>query len=370
MTKYHGIKMVYIVCLFVASSMLMNAYPQDAPIATYSFDNYLDSLNYLSVSPDGTLISINGVKYLPHKYDPNAKRACARIIVLNLSTSEIKPIYDFDDKEDSTFPRSITFSPDGSQILAGFDPGTAFLLNAFSGEIIHTVTSDEPFKPCGIVGVLGDMFTSNGLQFVTSVTCTSKGILPYRVWDTKTGELNTELTQIFQTNIGGFPTRCLYNGVILSSTMERYDPHIQLFDLASKQIVHTFSGQIPIVSSNLRYVAYFNGDRSAAHVMDLKTFEEITHTPIKYDSSNFNPMSVSNKGVLVLSGKTGYTRKVIALDPLGVVYEYPIAKTEKEADANIAFVQDGNRFLTVNGTDINIWDISKITTAVKESDKY
>lgn len=373
MTNNLRITLFCITCLTI-SILSIPIYSQDAPVETQSIANYLDSLDHISISPDGNSIAINGCKYRPHIHNPNAVQSTARIMVMNLRDAGLKKVFDAYDEEAVTVPRSIQYSPNGYQILAGFEPGFAYVFNALSGEIIHNVTSDEPYRPCGTVGVTGLMFTSDGSRFVTGLTCTAR-LNPNRAWNSETGDLDIALTQAIQENPNLHSIIACSNNDIVISRMYDYSStqsveHILLYDLKKRNVVNEFPGHWPVVSRNLRYVAYFNNEKNAVEAMDLKTFKVITHAAVTYDSSNSHPLAVSDRGVLAMSGKKTYARKLIAPDPMGVVYEYPIAKSDNEADNNITFFPEGDRFLTVNGTDINIWDISKISTGVKDAGKF
>ncbi len=346
------------------------SYSQDFPAKTYSMESEFEYIANVTISTKGNLLVMNGHRYELFEDMGNSTSRSAKVLTMDTETGKINWIYDT--KLSGSLSYTLHFSPDESKIMSGFFYGMLTILDMKTGELLHTVGSDEPYKPCGAVAVTGQMFTSDSLRFVTGVSCSQVSYLPSRnrVWNTSTGELDTELTKIFQEHIGYYPSPTMYDNVIISNTAVGSNSVIQLFDLVEKRIIHSFPGRWPTVSSNYRYVAYYRNTNDGVNVMDLETFQDISKVDIMIDNSNYDPMTVSNQGVLVLSGKFDYSRKVICPSTTGIVYEYPLAKDESENDTQIEFFPDGQRFLTVNGTDINIWDISKITTAVQDSNKY
>ncbi len=355
---------------------------QDIPINTISIQNTLENISKIDISPDGNVIAVNGDSNEMFEELGNAMRRDSKLLTLNARTLKLNWLYD--SKIYGTYCSTIHISPDNSKIMSGFFPGTVLILDAIAGNIIHTITSDAPFKPYGLLPSYGVLFFSDSSKFVTIDPKTYDGYqLPYRVWDIASGDLDSGMTKIFRGNIGSFPSPTLYNDVILSATEINSVPYIELYDLIQQKSIYSFPGKRPVVSSNLRYVAYYRLTEDGINVMDLKTFKDITKVDTTIALDHSDVMTVSNQGVVAIAGiakpadiyviSEPYARKIIAPNPLGIVYEYPLVD-EKDSyysnDTQIEFFPDGQRFLTVNGTDINIWDIRKITTAVQDSRQY
>ncbi len=260
---------------------------------------------------------------------------------------------------------SAVFSPDGRHIFTGIFDFRGQYWDMVTGEnifIIKTFTwTKDPQSVYYILGVTACDFTPDGSQLITG---DSDGEV--QLWDTTTGK------EIRRYEPRG-DVRYIKVSPDGKTFLKQESGSAYLVDIETGEKIGEFPSSGCRISSNWKYLLSRIGN-----IYDVNTGEVIRTIPGFHHSSNVIALSPDGKYAILGGYQDSYSkevrnRRIFNNETGSEIRSYATSlEAEKNApdsvDSYLQFFPDGKRFLTVNGSNIHIWDISDLTSGVKSFD--
>ncbi len=343
--------------------------------------NYLILFSYLFVSITNFSVA-QPILTIP---SPNENEYPPQVDITHDGSKIITGVYDFilwdfqtGDMLQKFFPQheyknrritTIKFSPDAKHVFVGYEHYMGDLYDLHTGNKkfrITSLTKTENKELIGYLGMVSAHFTPDCERIIT---CDSEGSI--QVWDVKKG---TELKRIDR---GGFVKDMVLSpkgNIILITEIS----HIYFYNLENDEI-----------SRRYHYFLHTTISRNWKYLFIGEMYKYISYNKIELINSNSfpknnlpnngqNKLAITNDGKFVIVGgfqkdKMNINRRIYNVSTGEIVREYPF-KNEQEMtspygnDYEVGLFQDNTRFYTVNGTNVNIWDISDLTSIITQSE--
>ncbi len=263
---------------------------------------------------------------------------------------------------------SAVFSPDGKYIFTGESGFRGQYWDRFTGELIFTIetftVTKDPRTVYYIHGITACDFTPDGSLLLTG---DSDGEV--QLWDMSNGN---EIRRYKER--GGY-----VKYIKISPHGKRFFSHhssrLYMIDLETdEEIYKLFLVSQVVISSNWKYLL-----TNIGYIYDVDTGKVIKEIPTFHSSRT---LAISPNGQFTIVGgiqnpdtKEIENRQIFNNETSALIRSYPTSiSVERNApnspDDHILFFPDGKRFLTVNNTNIHIWDISDLTAHAKGTDDY
>ena len=340
--------LINVILTIFAITMPYASYGQNEPVLSFELStSWAADVVAVAVSNRGDLIAIGGNK--PVIID--AKTGFIKTRLFNEGKGRVG---------------SLVFSPNDKYLLTGMRYNIALVYDTETGEIIHQIDSDQPFNPCGAFVVRAEFFWENGKYFSIH-NCGDY----YRVFETETGIENRSLAIQFNSlSISPVIRPTSKSGIVAYETYDRdiNQDVVILHDMNLNKEINRFPSELVDVTQMSPYLIVSKKTKELT-LINIDTMEEkLTVSDVFYTSNNFG---ISKSGTLVIGGREGRNRSVFSLDPGRLVYTYPFDSESKDSalseDEFVEFFPDGQRYLTINGNKLNIWDISDLTSSVHDA---
>ncbi len=263
---------------------------------------------------------------------------------------------------------SSVFSPDGRHIFTGSTGYVGQYWDMIAGEKIYSIetftNTKDPRTVMSIHGITACDFTPDGSQLITG---DSNGEV--QLWDTATGK-----------EIRRYEPRGYVQYIKISpdgKTFLKQDfSQAFLIDMETGEIINDFLSAYCSISKDWKYMLSNMGQ--CLRIFDINTGDEIQMFPLLPNVTKALAISPDGKysiigGVADQQEKVIANRRIFNNETGSEIRSYTTSlEVEKNAsnsvDSYLQFFPDGKRFLTVNGSNIHIWDISDLTSGVKSFD--
>jgi WD40 repeat protein len=338
---------IYLAAIFF--SQFLEA--QEMPLLSiHPIDKDLEYLNRVEISHDGTRILSGGT--IPALWDSSSGEL---LKTFPLITSP-------------GIAQSITFSNDGEFVLIGDYLCRAQLWSCNTGKNLHTFTSysfDNHSIPISEAGSITSASFSNDGKFL--LTGDSNGAI--QLWDMKT------FNEIRRYKNLGFVQKLFFLNdqsrfiVLGSSSFEI----INLY--TGDTIVAMRSSNIIVSQDMMKLINYRDDSPDLLELWNLDTLTEIVQLNVKYMNLAFFPDSSKLFAYTNVDNGSHYSRLIYDLNSLNNIQskEYTVSNVKNAPDSesiNIKFFPNEDRYLTVNGNMIYIFDIKDLVSEVTNSKQY
>ncbi|MEW6235602.1 MAG: hypothetical protein AB1656_09470 [Candidatus Omnitrophota bacterium] len=261
---------------------------------------------------------------------------------------------------------NIAYSPDGNYLFVGDYEYQGKIIDARTGKILfeiksYTYSHRKEIKFPNTGGINCSEFWPDGSKLLTA---DSEGFV--ELWDVKTGnkvhqydlpldymkyiKLSHDCKRLYVQGIGAFTT----------------------IDLDNEKIIEMISSETSSLSADVKWLLSNAGQ--IVHIRDVDTGEIIKEFSLRLPEF-VNSLDISsNKKYSVIGGlnRNGiYSPRMILNNETGQIERtYPDTKGRSKNDPYgndiiIRFFPDGRRYLTVNGSNVHIWDISDLYANVE-----
>jgi len=247
---------------------------------------------------------------------------------------------------------SVTFSPDGKQVLSGAGDGTVKLWDIASGLELRAYSGDD-----GVVASIA--FSSDGKQ-VLSVSQDYSGFST-KLWDMASGrEIKTFKGELYGVSAAFSPD----GKQMLTGSQQ--DKNVKLWDTASGRVIRTFRGHTAGVNS----VAFSPDGKqvlsSCSVDKTIKLWDAANGREIRTFSGVASSVAFSPDGKQVLSGSGGPSFDgikdfTVKLWDAASGQEIRTFSGHKDDITSLAFSPDGKQALSGSGPKdrtVKLWDIA------------
>jgi WD40 repeat protein len=314
------------------------------PILTINFPNDTNTPSKVAISPDGKriLMGLHTAKI----WDAEAGREILHYTkTMNVIASAV-------------------FSPDGRHIFTGESGFRGQYWDMVTGELIFTIktftVTKNPRTVYYIHGITACDFTSDGSRLITG---DSDGEV--QLWDMSTG------LEVKRYEPGGY-IRYIKISPDGDTFLMQDAARALIVNMERGNAIREFSSDSCKISEDWKYILTRTGK-----IYDVNTGEVIRLIPA-FHPSRVIAISPDGKSAIFGGYQDSYTkevfnRRIFNNETEAEIRSYPTSIiVEKNApnspDDHILFFPDGKRFLTVNGTNVHIWDISDLAAGVKAFD--
>jgi len=226
-------------------------------------------------------------------------------------------------------------------------------------------------KPFGVDYIHKVLFSPDDKEFVTYDARQEW----MKSWDTETG-----LEKKNFGNEGYYPVVYCPDGLRLVCLLERamiildVQTGNRLFTIPDVQIVKPFSNRDKIV--------FLTKEESQYRINYLNLITNEREKGVLWpESFGPRPLDISNDGRYFAVGKVKsdlgvwQSRTILKIVDATMLYEFPLQFESDRSkisapDKLIRFFPQGDKIVTVNERYVNIWDISDLTTSVKDAGKF
>lgn len=261
---------------------------------------------------------------------------------------------------DVDFTQCVSFSKDG-----------IFLLS--SGQTLKTSMYDLRINQlvydfhCSATPLHGTVWPMNQVYFSWDEKLIyTQGYDVFQVWDFSMGK---EILAINQFDNKFYPTR--NNSEIIRVLLGK----ASLFNIYTNEVIRSFEGDFCAISRDRKVIMVTKSDQYQ-HLIDIDSGQEIGLFPVRKNTYTDRLFDFSYENNILIVGSSTNTnqRSIYTTNSEKAIREYPYDANEKmgptSEDYCIRIFPDGKKFVTANYTSVYIWDISDLTTAVKDAGKF
>lgn len=313
-------------------------------------------ISHVAISPDGKTILTGG--FTPILWDAE-------------TGEKIKTFPSGIDVSEKIRPECIVFSKDGKYVLIGWPLFKAQLWNVESGKLIHTFysyTLTERVSTRNIGGISAAAFSKDGKKLLTGDV---NGAI--QLWDFERKEeirryINVSTPRYLEFINDNKQFVVKEAGIIVFNTLSGE---------VNKAIICGFS-TLSLDNKYLLTSSYTPDDSDIKY--DVVLWDTSTLSPIKQYLFKriFNTFTFTPNGEFLIVGAgdnmDGELFPRIIIDPLtkSTIKTYSVKPTSElkspyYSDSLIRMFPSGKKFLTVNGTNVHVWDIHDIYSAIDAS---